>query len=30
LIPQIGPDGQVIEVEQQEPDGEQLSLDQLE
>lgn len=30
LIPQIGPDGSVIEVEQQEPDGEQLSLDQLE
>jgi segregation and condensation protein B len=30
LIPQIGPDGTVIEVEQQEPDGEQLSLDQLE
>jgi segregation and condensation protein B len=30
LIPQIGPDGSVIEVEQQEPDGEQMSLDQLE
>jgi segregation and condensation protein B len=30
LIPQIGPDGSVIEVAQQEPDGEQLSLDQLE
>jgi segregation and condensation protein B len=30
LIPQIGPDGAVIEVEQQEPDGEQMSLDQLE
>ncbi len=30
LIPQIGPGGSVIEVEQQEPDGEQMSLDQLE
>ena len=30
LIPQIGPDGSVVEMEQQEPDGEQLSLDQLE
>jgi segregation and condensation protein B len=30
LIPQIGPDGTVIEAEQPEPDGEQLSLDQLE
>jgi segregation and condensation protein B len=30
LIPQIGQDGSVIEVDQQEPDGEQLSLDQLE
>lgn len=30
LIPQIGQDGSVIEVEQQEPDGEQMSLDQLE
>jgi len=30
LIPQIGQDGSVIEVDQQEPDGEQMSLDQLE
>jgi segregation and condensation protein B len=30
LIPQIGPDGSVIESDQQEPDGEQMSLDQLE
>jgi len=30
LIPQIGPDGSVIEANQQEPDGEQLSLDHLE
>jgi segregation and condensation protein B len=30
LIPQIGPDGSVIEIQQQEPDGEQMSLDQLE
>jgi len=30
LIPQIGQDGSVIEIEQQEPDGEQMSLDQLE
>jgi segregation and condensation protein B len=30
LIPQIGQDGSVIEANQQEPDGEQLSLDHLE
>lgn len=30
LIPQIGQDGSVIESDQQEPDGEQLSLDHLE
>ncbi len=30
LIPQIGPDGSIIEGDQQEPDGEQMSLDTLE
>ncbi|HLP42620.1 MAG TPA: SMC-Scp complex subunit ScpB [Fibrobacteria bacterium] len=30
LIPQVGPDGQVVEMAQPEPDGEQLSLGQFE
>jgi segregation and condensation protein B len=30
LIPQVGPDGTLVEMAQPEPDGEQLSMDQLE
>jgi segregation and condensation protein B len=29
LIPQVGPDGSVMEMSQPEPDGEQLSMGQL-